>query len=78
LLLRDQFQQFQDSCYPAHITALLPIDLRRIIMEAGLIFGGVRYTNDGRIPGTRKRWQIFPFLIGKWFSDNLAIIGEKA
>jgi 2-polyprenyl-3-methyl-5-hydroxy-6-metoxy-1,4-benzoquinol methylase len=77
LLLRDQFQQFQDSCYPAHITALLPIDLQRISTEAGLAFKTISYTDDGRIPGTNKRWQVIPFLTGKWFSDNVAIVIEK-
>ena len=78
LLLRDQFQHFQDSCYPAHITALVPIDLQRITVEAGLTFESVTYTDNGRIPGTEKTWQIFPFLTGKWFSDNVAIVAVKA
>ena len=78
LLLRDQFQQFQDSCYPAHITALVPIDLQRIIVEAGLTAESLAYTDNGRIPLTHKTWQIFPFLTGKWFSDNVAIVAVKA
>jgi len=78
LLLRGQFQQFQDSSYPSHITALLPIDLLRITAEAGFAFRTIRYTDDGRIPGTSLRWQVIPLLRGKWFSDNLAIIAVKA
>jgi len=78
LLLRDQFQQFQDSGYPAHITALLPIDLQRITVEAGLAFRSIGYTDDGRIPGINKRWQVIPSLTGKWFSDNVAIVSVKA
>lgn len=78
LLLRSQFQQFQDSCYPAHITALLPIDLLRITAEAGFACTSIIYTDDGRIPGTNIRWQAIPFLTGKWFSDNLAIVAVKA
>jgi 2-polyprenyl-3-methyl-5-hydroxy-6-metoxy-1,4-benzoquinol methylase len=54
LLLRDQFQHFQDTCYPAHITALVPIDLQRIIVEAGLTVESLAYTDNGRIPGTEK------------------------
>jgi len=77
LLLRGQFQQFQDSCYPAHITALLPIDLQRITVEAGLAFTAISYTDDGRIPGTDIRWQVIPSLTGKWFSDNLAVVAVK-
>ena len=78
LLLRGQFQQFQDSSYPGHITALLPSDLLRITSEAGLSFRSITYTDDGRIPGTNLRWQAIPFFTGKWFSDNLAIIAVKA
>jgi SAM-dependent methyltransferase len=77
LLLRGQFQHFQDNSYPAHITALLPVDLKRITAEAGLAFKAIGYTDDGRIPGTNIRWQIIPFLTGKWFSDNLAIVAVK-
>ncbi|HSL22915.1 MAG TPA: methyltransferase domain-containing protein [Vicinamibacterales bacterium] len=36
LLLRGQFRAFQDADYPAHITALLESDLRRIAGECGL------------------------------------------
>jgi 2-polyprenyl-3-methyl-5-hydroxy-6-metoxy-1,4-benzoquinol methylase len=78
LLLRSQFQQFQDSCYPGHITALLPIDLQRITAEAGFAHRSIIYTDDGRIPGTNIRWQAIPCLTGKWFSDNLAIAALKA
>jgi 2-polyprenyl-3-methyl-5-hydroxy-6-metoxy-1,4-benzoquinol methylase len=78
LLIRGQFQHFQDSCYPAHITALLPIDLQRITVEAGLTVECVSYTDNGRIFGTEKTWQILPFLTGKWFSDNVAIVAVKA
>jgi 2-polyprenyl-3-methyl-5-hydroxy-6-metoxy-1,4-benzoquinol methylase len=78
LLLKGQFQQFQDSSYPAHITALLPVDLMRIMAEAGLAFRSFKYTNDGRIPGTNLRWQVIPFFTGKWFSDNIAIVAVKA
>ena len=77
LLLRDEFQHFQASSYPAHITALLPIDLKRVATEAGLTFAGLYYTDDGRIPGTVRRWQALPFLTGKWFSDNLAVVALK-
>jgi 2-polyprenyl-3-methyl-5-hydroxy-6-metoxy-1,4-benzoquinol methylase len=72
LLFRDQFQSFQDSCYPAHITALVPQDVHRIFMEAGLLIDHTWFTDDGRIPFTNFRWQIMPWLRGKWFSDNVA------
>ena len=71
-------QHFQDSCYPAHITALVPIDLQRIIVEAGLRFESVAYDDNGRIPLTDKTWQILPFLTAKWFSDHVAVVAVKA
>ena len=77
LLLRDQFQYFQDNCYPAHITALLPVDLQRISAEAGLAVKTIAYTDDGFILGIHKRWQVIPFLTGKWFSDNVGVVMEK-
>jgi 2-polyprenyl-3-methyl-5-hydroxy-6-metoxy-1,4-benzoquinol methylase len=77
LFARDQLQHFQDASYPAHITALLPMDLQRISAEAGLAVKTVCYTDDGVIPRTNKKWQVIPFLTGKWFSDNVAVVMEK-
>ena len=50
LLIRGHHVAFLDSCYPAHITALLRKDLQRILTEAG--FSGVRFhfTNSGGLP----------------------------
>jgi 2-polyprenyl-3-methyl-5-hydroxy-6-metoxy-1,4-benzoquinol methylase len=73
LLFRDQFQHFQNSCYPDHITALVPQDVRRVFTEAGLIIEDLRFTDNGRIPFTNWAWQIFPWLGGKWFSDNVGV-----
>jgi 2-polyprenyl-3-methyl-5-hydroxy-6-metoxy-1,4-benzoquinol methylase len=71
LVFRDQFQHFQDSCYPGHITALVPQDVRRIFEEVGLVVDCTHFTDSGRIPFTSLQWQMLPFLRGKWFSDNV-------
>lgn len=74
LVVRDQFRDFSDNCYPAHITALVKQDLVRIAKETGLEVCAIVYTDDGRIPFSRHSWQsMLPFLGGKWFSDNIGI-----
>ena len=52
LLLKNNFNAFQAGSYPAHITALLEIDLRRIAAECRLADVAVVYTRRGRIAGT--------------------------
>ncbi|MEQ1472823.1 MAG: hypothetical protein ABLQ96_03320, partial [Candidatus Acidiferrum sp.] len=82
LILRGHFVAFQDSCYPAHITALLRRDLSRILSEAG--FSNVRFhfTDYGGLPKLPAvTWQQISFglLKGCPFSDNLiatAVAGE--
>lgn len=74
LLLRDQFSQFQDSCYPAHLTALVPQDVHRIFAEAGLMVERTIFTDSGKIPKTSFFWQMMPMMRGKWFSDNVGFL----
>lgn len=78
LVLRGQFTMFQDSDYPAHITALLEIDLRRIAAECGLTDVGVYFSGKGRVFFTSR---FYPDALSKtfprWFSDNLLLIGRK-
>ena len=74
LLIRGHYVAFDDSCYPAHITALLRKDLVRILGEAG--FSGVRFqfTNFGGVPKMPMvSWQrvSFGLLKGCRFSDNV-------
>ena len=73
LLLRNQFNAFQErpGLYPAHLTALLEIDLLRIARECGLIDAAARYTNSGRMPGTPWSWP--RPLGGRAFSDNVIL-----
>lgn len=72
-LFRGQFNAFQEApgLYPAHRTALLEIDLLRLADECGLQETQIRYTDSGRIPGTRQHWPHWLGLHGRLFSDNV-------
>lgn len=73
-LWRNEHQHFQDSCYPGHITPLLPKDFSRIASELNLTIVDVEYTNRGRIPFTQIYWQdVIPMLRGQSFSDNMLV-----
>jgi 2-polyprenyl-3-methyl-5-hydroxy-6-metoxy-1,4-benzoquinol methylase len=78
LTTKGRFSAFQDSHYPAHITALLDIDLCRIGSELGLTETAIEYTRHGRIPLTP--WH-YPTALARLFpralSDNLLYIGRK-
>lgn len=78
LLLKNQFNAFTESSYPAHLTALLEVDLRRISAECGLTNITIQYTGVGRVPGSA--WH-YPRLLGRAmpraFSDNVIAIGSK-
>jgi SAM-dependent methyltransferase len=79
LVVKNQFNAFQDPSYPAHLTALLEVDLRRIAGECGLTEVAVLYSGRGRIPGTA--WHYPHFLSGRlrrMLSDNVLLIGKKA
>ncbi len=77
LVFKNQFHWFQEApgCYPAHITALLEVDLIRIFTEAGLGGLAVHYTNRGRIPLTPWDWPAI--CRGRLFSDNFMVVGRK-
>ncbi len=80
LLCSGHYAAFQDSCYPAHVTALLRKDLLRICSECGFVNMAFSFTNHGYIPKlTRWTFQQLSvgFLRGRWFSDNLLLVMEK-
>jgi 2-polyprenyl-3-methyl-5-hydroxy-6-metoxy-1,4-benzoquinol methylase len=80
LLFRGHFIGFVDSCYPAHITALLRTDLKRICSECGFEQPRFAYSNHGLLPKlTSTTWQrvSLGLLAGRWFSDNLALVAKK-
>jgi 2-polyprenyl-3-methyl-5-hydroxy-6-metoxy-1,4-benzoquinol methylase len=78
LLGKGVFGAFQDGDYPAHRTALLEIDLRRIAAECGLEEIAVEYTRWGRLP--LMPWH-YPAAIAalapRRFSDNVALVGRR-
>ena len=79
LLIKNQFNAFQDGSYPAHVTALLESDLRRIACECGWQDVAIHYSVSGRMAMTSSRFprllsQAFP----RAFSDNVLMIGKKA
>jgi SAM-dependent methyltransferase len=79
LVLKGRFAAFSDRDYPAHISALLETDLRRIAGELGLEEVEVAFSRSGRIPFTA--WH-FPGAIAalapRRLSDNVLIRGRKS
>jgi len=77
-IVKGQFNAFQDSSYPAHITALLEIDLIRMAKENKLTEIRVEHTQFGRIPGTAVA---FPTWLSKsfprTFSDNVLMAAKR-
>lgn len=79
LLFRGHYAAFDDSCYPAHITALLRKDLSRILAEAGFSEIRFHFTNNGDIPKMPLSWQRVSFGLFKGcrFSDNVIVTARK-
>ena len=78
-ILKNQFNAFQEApgLYPAHITALLEIDLIRIFTESGLTNIQISYSNVSRIPFTPWHWPKSLGLRDRSFSDNILCMGQK-
>ena len=77
LMFAGHFTQFLGGCYPAHITALLRMDLARLCGEVGFAPPQFYFTDFGGIPKLPTvRWQAVSFglLRGRLFSDNLAMV----
>jgi 2-polyprenyl-3-methyl-5-hydroxy-6-metoxy-1,4-benzoquinol methylase len=80
LLLRGHYVAFTESSYPAHITALLREDLRRIFLEAGFCTPEFAFTREGSIPGIPSvKWQSLSLglLCGLRFCDNIIAAARK-
>jgi SAM-dependent methyltransferase len=78
LVVKKRFASFQDVHYPAHLTALLEIDLRRIAAASGLCDMQIRFSGDGRIALTSWHYprflsQLFP----RALSDNVLLSARK-
>ncbi|HTP25340.1 MAG TPA: methyltransferase domain-containing protein [Anaeromyxobacteraceae bacterium] len=80
LLVRGHFVSFGDTCYPAHITALLRKDVQRIFSEAGFDEIGFDHVARGGIPLIPwVTWQDVSggLLRGARFSETLVAWGRK-
>jgi 2-polyprenyl-3-methyl-5-hydroxy-6-metoxy-1,4-benzoquinol methylase len=78
LLVKKNFNAFQDVHYPAHLTALLEVDLRRIASECGLTDISIMYSYEGRLVMTPLHYPRFlARLFPRPLSDNLLLAGRK-
>jgi SAM-dependent methyltransferase len=78
LVLKNEFNAFQYGSYPAHLTALLEADLRRIGGECGWLDVAVAYSCSGRIPGTARHWpRSLSRLLPRTLSDNVLLVGRR-
>jgi 2-polyprenyl-3-methyl-5-hydroxy-6-metoxy-1,4-benzoquinol methylase len=78
LVLKGSFSAFQDGDYPAHRTALLEIDLRRIFSEAGLHDVRVAFTRHGRLPLSARHYpDALARLAPRRLSDNILVVGRR-
>lgn len=84
LLLKNQFVHFQErpGLYPAHLSALLEVDLTRLAQENGLTNVEIVYTAEGRIPAVSLHWPRWlashQGIRGRAFSDNVMLVASKA
>ena len=81
LLFRGHHSAFSRADYPAHLTAIHRVDLKRMLQEVGLAEVSITPVSEGRIPGTSVHWQSLP-AVGRLFhsplfSDNLIFIARK-
>jgi SAM-dependent methyltransferase len=78
LVRKQRFAAFQDVDYPAHLTALLPVDLVRVAGECGLRDVAVEFSGRGRIPWTGRH---YPAWLGRRFpracSDNVLLLARR-
>lgn len=78
LVVKGRFAAFQDVHYPAHLTALLEVDLERMAAECGLDAAAIRFSQEGRIVFSARHYPAplchrFP----RALSDNLLLIARK-
>ena len=78
LVVKKRFSSFQDVHYPAHLTALLEVDLERIAAESQLSDASFVYSLEGRIALTPWHYPRFMArLFPRALSDNLLLVGRK-
>ncbi len=77
LVVKGHFSAFQDGEYPAHLTALLDVDLRRIAAENGVSAVEIEYSAEGRVAFTPCHYPSFlSRLFQRTLSDNVLLIGR--
>ena len=77
LVARRHFWAFTGASYPAHITALLEMDLRRAALAAGLVDLEFDYRVSGGIPKIPTvPWRRLG-LRGRLFCDNVIVVARK-
>ncbi len=78
LVTKGHFAAFGDLDYPAHLTALLEVDLLRIVAEASLVEPIIEYSRQGRVIFTGRH---YPSMISRVFpracSDNLLVMARR-
>lgn len=78
LLLKNEFSAFRAGSYPAHLTALLEVDLRRIATECGVVDIRIAHSLCGRVVLTP--WH-FPTAVSRMLpralSDNVLLLAIK-
>jgi 2-polyprenyl-3-methyl-5-hydroxy-6-metoxy-1,4-benzoquinol methylase len=78
LVVKGRFSAFQDTAYPAHRTALLEIDLRRMARESRLRDETIEYTDHGRVPLTPWHYPAtLARLAPRRLSDNVVLIARR-
>lgn len=78
LVMRQRFDAFRDVHYPAHRTALLPVDLERIAAEVGLTEISIAYSCAGRMPLTSRHYPAaIARLAPRFFSDSVLLRARR-
>lgn len=78
LIAKGRFSAFQERDYPAHRTALLEIDLRRIAAESGIEQVAIAFTRWGRMPLSGWHYpESIAALAPRRLSDNVVMIGRR-
>ena len=77
-MVKHRFSYFQDVHYPAHLTALLEVDLMRIAAECGLDDARIEFTASGRVPFTARHYPKFASrAFPRALSDNVLLAARK-
>jgi len=70
---KGQHRHFQDFSYPAHITALLPVDISRLATETGFSILSVHYNYTDVLPLLKREFHIRHPL----FSNSFGVLLKK-